>query len=168
MNTVIILERSATEGVSLALTPTGSILASGGNAAVSRWLPVIRQNKPGIVAVLQAANDAWKPNEPVELFSFSPPGDPTNDDEALLERVAIMMQSGMDEATALQEARWNTDRERCWRGFLRNAQHILDAPSAQREELLAVYETEATQRYGHPTTSYMADSLRAWVTIKLQ
>lgn len=164
----MILERSAAEGVSLALTPTGSILASGGKVAVSRWLPVIRQNKPGIVAVLQAANDAGKLDEPVEVFCFNPPSDPANDDEALQERVAMMMESGMDEAIALREARWNADRERCWRGFLRNAQHILDASLSQREDLLAQYRKEAIRRYGDVTGDNMTDSLRAWIAARLQ
>ena len=105
---------------------------------------------------------------PQESFSFTPPGDSANDDEALLERVAIMVESGMDEATALQEARWNADRERCWRGFLRNAQRVLDASLSQREDLLAQYRKEAIRRYGDVTGDDMADSLRAWVTTKMQ
>jgi hypothetical protein len=168
MTPAAIIRLALEDGLTLAVTQSGGIKARGKRASISRWLPVIRERKPDIIVALQAANDAERPNKSVEFFSFTPPGKHTNDDDMLPKRVAVMLGSGMNEATALQEARWNADRERCWRGFLRNAQNILDAPSAQREELLAVYETEANRHYGHPTTSYMADSLRAWVTIKLQ
>ena len=168
MNPETILQRSTAEGVTLALTATGLIRATGDKLAVSRWTPVIRANKPGIVAILQAVNDVEAIDRSVEVFCFTPPGDHGNDDEALQERVAIMMESGMDEATALQEARWNADRERCWRGFLRNAQRVLDASLSQREDLLAQYRKEAIRRYGDVTGDDMADSLRAWVTTKMQ
>lgn len=103
------------------------------------------------------------PGDP-ELFTFSPPGDPANDDEALQERVAIMMEgNGWDEVTALREARWGADRERCWRGFLLNAQRILDAPRAQREGLLGRYRREARERYGEATAACMATSMTAWI-----
>lgn len=103
------------------------------------------------------------PNAP-EVFSLSPPDDPTNDDEALQERVAIMMEgNGWNEATALLEARWDARRERCWRGFLRNAQRVLEAPAAHREGLLALYQTEASRRYGKAAGEIMTSELRGWV-----
>ena len=99
-----------------------------------------------------------------EMFSFSPPSDPANDDEALQERVAIIMEgNGWDEATALREARWAADKERCWRAFLANAKRVLEAPAGQREGLLAQYQTEASGRYGGQTGAVMADGLRTWV-----
>ncbi len=102
-----------------------------------------------------------------ELFTFNPPGDPVNDDEALQERVAIMMEgNGWDEATALREARWDADRGRCWRGFLLNAKRILSAPRAQREALLGRYRREANERYGEATAANMAMSMAAWITEK--
>jgi hypothetical protein len=98
-----------------------------------------------------------------EVFCFSPPGDPANDDEALQERVAIMMESnGWDAAKALQEARWQVDKERCWRGFLHNAQRVLDAPAHQRDALLTLYQVEAARRYGQAAGENMAGSLSAW------
>jgi len=102
-----------------------------------------------------------------ELFDFNPPNDPANDDEALQERAAIMAESnGWDAATALQEARWEADRERCWRGFLRNAGRILEAPAHTRDALLGQYQAEATRRYGQAAGANMAQSLRGWVRAK--
>ena len=58
MTPVQIIERAAADGVRLALSPVGTIKASGDQVAVNRWLPAIREHKPGIVAALQeAAND---------------------------------------------------------------------------------------------------------------
>jgi len=99
-----------------------------------------------------------------EVFCFSPAGDPTNDDEALQERAAIMMEgNGWDAATALQEAHWQADRERCWRAFLRNAQRVLEAPAHKRDVLLTLYQVEAARRYGQAAGANMAGSLSAWV-----
>ena len=59
MTPATILRDAAAEGVRLILTSAGKIKAAGNRTAVARWLPVIRENKPGIVAALQeAANDA--------------------------------------------------------------------------------------------------------------
>jgi len=58
MTPAAIIKDATAEGVTLALTPAGTIKATGEGAAVNRWLPVIREHKPGIVAALQeAAND---------------------------------------------------------------------------------------------------------------
>lgn len=100
-----------------------------------------------------------------EVFAFNPPGDPANDTEALAERAAIMgVENGWDDAKALQEARWQADRERCWRAFLRNAARVLQAPKAEREALLARYRAEAERRYGERTALDMAESLASWVS----
>lgn len=102
-----------------------------------------------------------------ELFIFTPPGHPANDDEALQERAAIMSsENGWDEPKALREARWQADRERCWRTFLRNAQRVLDAPEPHREALLTRYQAEATGRYGDATGHDMALTLRSWVVAR--
>lgn len=59
MTPAAIIKRATAEGVVLALSPAGTIKATGEGAAVNRWLPIIRQHKPEIVAALQdAANDA--------------------------------------------------------------------------------------------------------------
>lgn len=58
MNPATIIEQARADGVSLILSPAGTIKATGEGVAVSRWLPVIREHKPGIVVALQeAAND---------------------------------------------------------------------------------------------------------------
>ncbi len=99
-----------------------------------------------------------------EMFCFSPPGVSANEDESLQERVAIMMEANRwDEATAIKEARWQADKDRCWQGFRRNAQRVLAAPESEREVLLARYQAEATRRYGQAAGENMAGSLRAWV-----
>jgi hypothetical protein len=156
MTPATIIKKAMADGVNLALSPSGTIRATGEGAAVNRWLPVIREHKPGIVAALQEAAN--------EMFCFSPPGDPANDNEALQERAAIMAESnGWDAATALQEARWQVDKERCWRGFLRNGQRVLEAPAHKRDALLTLYQVEAARRYGQAAGANMAGSLSAWV-----
>jgi hypothetical protein len=50
-----IIEKIIADGVRLVLTPKGNIKASGNEGAVNRWLPILREQKPGIVAALQSA-----------------------------------------------------------------------------------------------------------------
>ena len=171
MSPSAIVDATRVDGVNLALSPMGEIEVTGDDATLDRWLPLIREHKSGIVAVLQEAANDTAPTVPVpatqdsdELFAFAPPGDPANDDEALQERVAIMaVENGWDEDRALQEARWTVDRERCWRGFLRNAERILDAPGAKHGAMISIYKTEAIRRYGESTGTDMALSLASWV-----
>lgn len=51
-----IIEKAQADGVSLALSTTGTIKASGDGATVTRWLPIIREQKPAIVKALLEAN----------------------------------------------------------------------------------------------------------------
>lgn len=44
-----ILERATVEGVSVALSSTGTVRVTGDQAAVDRWLPVIREHKPNLL-----------------------------------------------------------------------------------------------------------------------
>ena len=53
MNTADILEHAFDDGVTMSLTPTGTIKMRGDGAAVNRWLPMIREHKPDILAALQ-------------------------------------------------------------------------------------------------------------------
>lgn len=53
MTPVEIIEQATVEGVTLALSPAGTITATGDQSAVDRWLPVIRDNKPSILCELQ-------------------------------------------------------------------------------------------------------------------
>lgn len=57
MTPATIIQRARADGVTLMLSPAGSIKAIGGDDAVERWLPIIRSHKPGIMAELRAAND---------------------------------------------------------------------------------------------------------------
>lgn len=53
MNATEIIEKLTREGVILALSPIGTITATGDEQVVDRWLPTIRDNKPGIVCELE-------------------------------------------------------------------------------------------------------------------
>jgi hypothetical protein len=50
--TPAVIREAAEDGVSLALSPAGTIKATGDQAAVNRWLPVLRAHKPDILAAL--------------------------------------------------------------------------------------------------------------------
>ena len=97
-----------------------AIRAAPRSALTDEARALIQAHKAEILAALKEAAN--------EMFCFSPPGAPANDNEALRERVAIMIEgNGWDAATALREARWQADKERCWRVFLLNAKRVLDA-----------------------------------------
>jgi hypothetical protein len=53
MTPATIIKDAAAEGVMLALTPAGTIKVTGEGAAVNRWLPLLREHKPVILAALQ-------------------------------------------------------------------------------------------------------------------
>jgi hypothetical protein len=57
-----IIEQVNADGVRLALSASGGIKASGDQGAVNRWLPIIRENKADIVAVLVQGDwlAAWR------------------------------------------------------------------------------------------------------------
>ena len=58
MNPATILKLALEDGVTLGLSAAGTIKVTGDRSAVNRWLPLVREHKPGIMAVLQeAAND---------------------------------------------------------------------------------------------------------------
>jgi hypothetical protein len=52
MTPAAIIREAAADGVSLALSPAGTIKATGDQVAVDRWLPVLRAHKPDILAAL--------------------------------------------------------------------------------------------------------------------
>jgi hypothetical protein len=66
MTPAAIIKKAMADGVNLALSPAGTIKATGEGAAVNRWLPVIRKYKPGIVAALQEAASELLPNSAAE------------------------------------------------------------------------------------------------------
>lgn len=47
------IQRAAADGVMLALSPDGSIKASGRKAVLNQWLPVIRERKAELVEALR-------------------------------------------------------------------------------------------------------------------
>ncbi len=57
MTAVAVLRDSAADGVTLSLSATGTIKATGEKSAVARWLPTIREHKGGLGTLLaEAAN----------------------------------------------------------------------------------------------------------------
>lgn len=65
MTPAAIIKGAMADGVNLVLSPAGSIKARGEGAAVYRWLPVIREHKPGIVTALQETGDTKPLPDPV-------------------------------------------------------------------------------------------------------
>ncbi|MBS0175671.1 MAG: hypothetical protein JSR64_16645 [Nitrospira sp.] len=53
MNPSEIIGQAMAEGVILVLSPTGTIKATGDQPVVDKWLPMIRDNKTGILCELQ-------------------------------------------------------------------------------------------------------------------
>jgi hypothetical protein len=59
-----IIKEAAADGVNLGLSSSGTIKATGDQAAVTRWLPKIREQKAAIVEMLrEAGNDPVKPTQ---------------------------------------------------------------------------------------------------------
>ncbi|MBK7953394.1 MAG: hypothetical protein IPK02_05150 [Candidatus Accumulibacter sp.] len=57
MTAAAVLRDSAVDGVTLSLSVTGTIKATGEKSAVARWLPTIREHKGGLGTLLaEAAN----------------------------------------------------------------------------------------------------------------
>lgn len=64
MTPATIIKGAQADGVMLALSPTGSIMAIGSDEAVCRWLPIIREHKPELLA------DLRKPPEQREILAW--------------------------------------------------------------------------------------------------
>jgi hypothetical protein len=63
LSAATIIQQATADGITLALTPSGTVKATGDRAVVARWAAMIRDNKAGIVAVLSvAANDPADPD----------------------------------------------------------------------------------------------------------
>ena len=58
MTPAAVIKGAAADGVTLALTGSGAVRASGESAAVARWRGAVAQHKTAIVDLLIAANDA--------------------------------------------------------------------------------------------------------------
>ena len=63
-----IIKGAASDGVNLSLSATGSIKFAGNDAAVGRWIDLIREHKAGSVELLGRAGDDW-----VDLSDPEPP-----------------------------------------------------------------------------------------------
>lgn len=57
MTPATIIRQAQADGVTLALSPTGSVKAIGHEQAVTRWLPVIREHKAELLIELRSSND---------------------------------------------------------------------------------------------------------------
>ncbi len=59
MNPATIIREAAADGVQITLSSAGKVKVAGDKEAVARWVEMVRDNKPGIVALLRDhANDA--------------------------------------------------------------------------------------------------------------
>lgn len=58
MNPAAIIEQAKGDGVTLSLSPAGSVKMTGDEKAVARWLPAIRENKALLVVLLSGGNAA--------------------------------------------------------------------------------------------------------------
>lgn len=68
MTPAAIIKEAMADGVSLTISPAGTIKATGDGAAVNRWLPAIREHKNEIVAALKvgAGDTAPVPMTPAD------------------------------------------------------------------------------------------------------
>jgi hypothetical protein len=55
-----IIQRAAADGVRLSLSASGTIKASGDQAAVNRWLPTIREHKSELLLALGGTSWGWR------------------------------------------------------------------------------------------------------------
>ena len=101
-----------------------SSIHAGYSPVASDLLHVAR---PGGCNMQQPAADC------TPAFSFTPPVDPEAEREALEERAGIIAEGcGIDQATALREARLCIGRARAWSTFIANVGRILAAPEADQ------------------------------------
>ena len=54
MNATTIIRQAGADGVTLRLSPAGTLKVAGDQAAVNRWVPVLRAHKPDIIAEMKA------------------------------------------------------------------------------------------------------------------
>ena len=111
MTPATIIQEAKKDGVILALSNAGTIKATGGGAAVHRWLAAIREHKAAIIDVLKvgAGDTASLPGQPVitgKEQAFDP--------EAWEERAAICeFDGGLTREEAESLAWQEDDRRRC-------------------------------------------------------
>ena len=57
MTPATIIQKAQADGVTLVLSPSGTIKLAGDREAVNRWLPIIREHKDVLLSELRAASD---------------------------------------------------------------------------------------------------------------
>ena len=156
MTPAAIIERAAADGVRLTLSAPGKLKAIGEQQAVSRWLPIIADNKLNILAVLSTPATA----EAIDADAR----------EFFEERAGIAeYDGGLTREEAEAQAREATERHRreCWERHQRNAERILSLPAwAAREQALERYRTSAVAQYGDKTGDSMAREMDAWIRFR--
>lgn len=65
MNPATIIREATADGVTLALSPAGTIKATGDVSAINRWLPILKANKPDILSALQEAPNDTPGDTPI-------------------------------------------------------------------------------------------------------
>src|SRR4029450_1425583 len=150
-----ILEQARHLGVSLGVAGD-KIKVKGPKRAVEEILPVLREHKPEMMAAL--AN----PAPTLSIFQWLPL-DQENAQEALEERIGILMADGMPEAEAVREAGWQRERGRCWRQFQSHAKIIMGVPEQDQGALLDEYRQAAAEIFGQEMAVYLAKTMAAWV-----
>jgi hypothetical protein len=68
-----IIRAAAAEGVTLVKSSAGTVEVTGHSAAVARWLDVLRDNKPAILAELAAASDGPAASMPASVEADNAP-----------------------------------------------------------------------------------------------
>lgn len=71
-----IINSASAGGLQLSVSPAGKIIASGDEEAVSRWLPLIRENKEGILALLYLIKSPQ--HQEIALLTETSKSAPTN------------------------------------------------------------------------------------------
>jgi hypothetical protein len=163
MNPVAMLDAMHEDGVAVELSGAAVKLA-GAAAAIARWRQIVVEHKADLMRALKsrAADVPLDANECVFKFAGAPL--PDDEHEALLERAAIIAEGcRMDYVQALQEARWQAERERAWRIFRLNAERILAIQEIHRGAWLDRYEYEARLRYGASVARDMTEMMRKWI-----
>ena len=149
-----ILEQARHLGVSLRVAGD-KIKVKGPKRAVEEIVPVLREHKPEVMAALA---DPPTPS----IFQWLPL-DQDAVQEALEERIGILMADGMPEAEAVHEAGWQLERARCWEQFQSHARIIMTASGQDREALLEKYRQGAAHAFGQEVATRMVATMAAWV-----
>jgi hypothetical protein len=158
MSAANLLERARSAGIVL-LADGDNLRCRGPEEAISALSPELKACKPELLAALRSKDSTtfrWQPLNPEAI------------QEALDERVGILMANGMAEEQAVQEARWQIERSACWNRFYTHARMILDSPNERKNALLAQYRRDAGLVFGQKVAKHMAATMRSWVARRFQ